>query len=198
MIYNSLDIIPIVLFFKIAETGNFSLLSDGNENLEILEEIWNRLFADHELKQKSTESLKMFTVQKEIAALKSDLQFVLGAIACLEFSFDQELIDRLKKLRYIIRTDSTEHYYEDLEFCFRASKGIKHKLKVFEDQLPKEKEAKESFEKFTIYDTMAFYTAVMGYDFDYNTITYSKFYAVKRQVDLKIKSLEKQHEQLTK
>lgn len=198
MTYKDLDFIPVVIFFKVADTGDFSLLSDENKDPEYLEELWNKLFSEHELRQKSTESLKMFTVQKEIAALKSDLNFVLGAIACLEFSFDQELIDRLKKLRYIIRTDTTEHYYEDLEFAYRASKGIKHKLKVFEDQLPKEQESKESFEKFTIYDTMAFYTSVMGYDFEYNTVTYSKFYAIKRQVDLKIKSIEKQNEQLTK
>lgn len=198
MTYDSLDIIPVVIFFKIAETGDFNLLSNENTDPAFLETIWNRLFEEHETRQKSTESLKMFTIQKEIAALESDLKFVLGAISCLEFSFDQELIDRLKKLRYIIRTDSTENYYEDLQFAFRASKGIQQKLKVYKDQLPKEKEAIESFEKFTIYDTMAFYTSVMGYDFDYNTVTYSKFYAVKRQVELKIKSIEKQNEQSTK
>jgi len=55
--------------------------------------------------------------------------------------------------------------------------------------LPKETEKGT----FTIDDVMASYSLILGFDFDYNFISYTKFYALQNQVNAKIKALEKQN-----
>ena len=188
MIYDSLTKIPIVIFFEIAETGNLKLLTDEEIADDVLLEIWTKLLKEHESKQKSKESDKLQKIHNEISALECEYEFVLGAIYCLGFEFDQELIDRLKKLRYIVRTDSTENYYQDLEFIQRASSGFGTKINTLRSMLPKQDENKQSGEKFSIYDTIASYTRILGPDFNYNEMTYYKFYAIQKQVHIKIES----------
>lgn len=191
MIHNVLNKIPIVLFFEIAETGNFSLLSDEITDLEELEKIWLQLYNEHELKQKDAESDNTFKLHVEISALEIQLKYVLGAVVSLGFDYDQELIDNLKSLRYIVKTDSNESYYESLEFIQRAASGIKIKIRHLKSMLPpekKEEQNQKNKEKFSIYDTIASYTRIMEYDVDYETLAYAKFYAIQKQVHLKIES----------
>lgn len=188
MIYNSLDNIPIIIFFKIAETGDFYLLSDEVSDSDKLESIWISLIKEHEERQNRKESDKVFKMQLEIAALEVEYEFVSGAIYSLGFEKNNELIEMLKKLRFIVRTDSTENYYNDLEFIQRASKSFELKINHIKSMMPKQEESKTENNKFSIYDTMASYTRIMGYDFDYETVSYSKFYAIQKQVHLKIES----------
>lgn len=188
MIYNSLDSIPIIIFFKIAESGDFSLLSNEDSDIEKLEEIWLDLIKQHEERQNTKETDKFFKMQLEIAALEVEYEFVSGAIYSLGFEKNDELIEMLKKFRFIVRTDSTENYYNDLEFIQRASKSFELKMNHIKSMMPKADESKEKNNKFSIYDTMASYTRIMGYDFDYETVSYSKFYAIQKQVHLKIES----------
>lgn len=192
MIFDSLDKIPVVIFFKIAETGDFTLLTDEEIEIEKLEEIWLKLFKEHESKNKTKESEKEFRLDTEISALESEYKFVLGAVYSLGFERDDELIEMLKKLRYIVKTDSTDSYYDSLEMIQRASSGFNLKISNLRSMLPKIDESKKDSEKLSIYDTMASYTRIMGYDFDYEKVSYSKFYAIQKQVHLKIESEIKQ------
>lgn len=190
-LYDSLKKIPIVLFFEIAETGDFSLLSDYETNPEILEQIWLKLYKEHESKQKDSESDKIQGLRNEISALELEYQFVLGSVYSLGFELDHELIDILKKLRFIVKTESSELYYESLEFIQRVASGFITKINHLKSMLPKEPEENEKQkpkEKFSIYDTIASYTRIMEYDLDYETLTYLKFYAIQKQVHLKIES----------
>lgn len=196
-LYNSLDIIPYKTFLKIAATGDFSLLSDTETNLEVLVPIWEKLFKEHLEYESTPESKKEFRITIDVESLETEHKFILGACDCLEFAMDDELIEILRGKRYKLRTDTTENYYYDLGMIKRFAKGLKIKINSLRAQLPKDEENEESHsvqhEKLTIDDVMAGYTMILGYDFDYNTVTYTKFKAIKRQVNLKMKSVSEQN-----
>jgi hypothetical protein len=196
-LYNSLDIIPYKTFLKIASTGDFSLLSDTETNPEILVPIWEKLFKEHLEFESTPESKKEFRITIDVESLETEYKFILGACDCLEFAIDDELIEILRGKRYKLRTDTTENYYSDLGMIKRFAKGLKIKINSLRAQLPKDEESEESHsvqhEKLTIDDVMAGYTMILGYDFDYNTVTYTKFKAIKRQVNLKMKSVAEQN-----
>lgn len=196
MIYDSLDIIPYKTFLKISETGNFKLLSDTENNEQTLISIWEKLFQEHLDYESTPESKKEFRITIDVDSLESEYKFIFGACDCLAFAMDDELIEILRGKRYKLRTDNTENYYSDLEMIKRFAKGLKIKINSLKSQLPKE-ENEESHsiqhEQLTIDDVMAGYTMIVGYDFDYNTVTYTKFKAIKRQVSMKMKSISEQN-----
>ncbi len=195
-IYSSLDIIPYKTFLKISETGNFKLLSDTETNDQILISIWEKLFKEHMEYESTPDSKKEFRITIDLESLETEYKFVLGACDCLAFAIDDELIEILRGKRYKLRTDNTENYYSDLEMIKRFAKGLKIKINSLKSQLPKEENEESHIvqhEKLTIDDIMAGYTMIVGYDFDYNTITYTKFKAIKRQVNLKMKSVSEQN-----
>lgn len=197
MIFSSLDTIPYKTFLKIATTGDFSLLSDTETNLEVLVPIWEKLFKEHLEYESTPESKKEFRITNDVESLETEYKFILGACDCLEFAMNDELIEILRGKRYQLRTDNTENYYNDIAQIKRFAKGLKIKINSLRSQLPKDEEKEESYsvqhEKLTIDDVMAGYTMILGYDFDYNTVTYTKFKAIKRQVNLKIKSTSEQN-----
>lgn len=197
MTFTSLDTIYYKTFLKIASTGDFSLLSDTETNPEILIPIWEKLFKEHLEYESTPESKKEFRITIDVESLETEYKFVLGTCDCLEFAMDDELIEILRSKRYKLRTDNTENYYYDLSMIKRFAKGLKIKINSLRAQLPKDEEKEESHsvqhEKLTIDDVMAGYTMILGYDFDYNTVTYTKFKAIKRQVNLKIKSISEQN-----
>jgi len=197
MIYNSLDLIPYKTFIKIAETGNFYLLSDTETNNDVLVPIWESLFKEHLEYESTPDSKKEFRITIDVESLETEYKFILGACDCLEFAMDDGLIEILRGKRYQLRTDNTENYYNDLSMIKRFAKGLKIKINSLKSQLPKDEEKEESHsvqhEKLTIDDVMAGYTMIVGYDFDYNTVTYTKFKAIKRQVNLKMKSITEQN-----
>jgi len=196
MIYNSLDTIPHKTFLKIAATGDFSLLSDAEESLTILQIIWEKLFQEHLELDSTPESKREFRITLDVESLEMEHKFIVGACDCLEFDIDDELIEILKSKRYVIRTDNTENYYHDINQVKRFAKGLNIKIKTLKNQLPKEDSEENQplqHEKLTIDDIMCGYADIMGFDFDYNTVSYMKFRAIKRQVNKKMKQISEQN-----
>ena len=65
------------------------------------------------------------------------------------------------------------------------------KAKNIKKRLPK-KDSNSVSTKVSIDRVFAFYSSVLGYDFEYNTISVTKVLALKEQVDNKLKSIEDQ------
>lgn len=193
MIYDSLDTIPYKLFIKIATTNDFSLLSDTEKDLNVLEQVWSKLYDDHLKYDKSKDNKKVFRLSKEIEALQTQQKVVLIAISCLSFEYNEELVEILRQYGYTLRDENTEQYYDDLKRISREANSIKFKISVLSKQLPKQEDTKAEESEFTVDDVMASYTMIVGYDIDYNTVTYTKFHAIQKQVHLKIKSVEQQN-----
>lgn len=196
MIFKTLDTIPFKTFLNISETGDVSLLSDTETDKETLKSIWDNLFKEHLERESTPESKKEFRITLDVEALETEYKFIFGACDCLEFAKDDELIEILRGKRYQLRDDNTENYYHDISQIKRFAKGLKIKINALRSQLPKEENEESKtvqHEKLTIDDIMAGYTMIIGYDFDYNTVTYTKFHAIKRQVSLKMKSISEQN-----
>jgi hypothetical protein len=192
MIFKTLDTIPYKLFLNIVATDDYCLLSDNkDEDKNTLHEIWKQLYAQHEQRHKTPESLKNFDITKTVTYLEGQRKVIIMACESLSFDYDQDLIDLLNEYGYTFEADGTEQYYNELKRIFKESSGILFKINQLKKQLPKQTEDNE----YSIDDVMASYAAILGIDFDYNAITYTKFHAIQKQVHLKMKQIEAQRQQ---
>lgn len=190
MTYDSLDKIPYKLFFKIAETSDFSLLSDTEKDPDILKNIWELLYEEHLNRKASQQEKKTFRISKEIDSLEIKYKVTLLACEALKFAFDNDLVELLtKQYGFTLRTTDEVVYYQDIEKIERESKSFKVKIGVLSKLLPKEDQGQE----FNIDDVMASYCSILGFQIgDFNTITYTAFFGYEKQVHAKIDSIKKQ------
>lgn len=191
MIYDSLDIIPYKLFVRITETGDISLLSDEETSIEVLKETWDKLYDDHLSKNQTSESKKIFKLSKSIDELLALNKVVLMACASLRFEFNQELYDIIIGFGYQLSITDTETYYSDIDRIDRESNAYVIKAEFYKQMLPDQPENEKS--EYGIDDVMASYSLILGFDFDYNLVTYTKYHALQNQVNAKIKSIQKQN-----
>lgn len=191
MIYDSLDIIPFKLFKKVAETGNFLLLStDSNTDSEQLSAIWDRMHEEHLSKNQTTESKKIFKLNKNIDELIATQKTIVIACGCLEFDFDQDMYDIVTSYGFKISLESTEAYYSDLDKILRESNAFIIKAEYYKGMLPEEKKENEEF---SVDDVMASYSAILGYSIGkHNEVTYTEYYSHEKSVNAKIDSIKSQ------
>jgi hypothetical protein len=190
MIYDSLDILPYKIFLKIIDTGNVSLLTDEKIDENVLVLLWKTLYEEHLDKNESVDFKKSFFLTKEIDFFTQKKAIVLMCCDSLRFCFDQDLLDLLKELGHEVRTLDTETFLTDLIQVEREAKVYDEKITVLQNRLPKSNKENNS----NIDDVMASYSSILGFDFDYNTISYTKFYALNKQVLSKIKIFESQNQ----
>lgn len=188
MIYDSLDTIPYKLFIKVAETGNFNLLSDTVTDPEALNDIWMKLYDEHLNQESNSEGKRVFRISKEIESLEMQLKIVLMSCEALKFDVYDEIVERLVQLGYKLRCDN-ENYYKDIEQIERESNALKIKMKTLSALLPKSDENK----KYNVDDVMASYCTILGFHIgDFNTITYTAFFGYEKQANAKIKAIKEQ------
>lgn len=188
MIYDTLRKLPKVVQVEILETGDITLLNPENENIEIekLLAIWDNLQEQFNEKYNKQESSKIFNVYKEIEYLDKKYNIIRYAVEALEFDQHQQLINMLHEYGYKL---TKENYNEDLKRIHRESEGIITKIKHFLNMLPKKKETSQN--DTTIIDNMAAYSSILGYDFDFYTISVEKYHALEPIIKKKIDAIEK-------
>ena len=170
MVYDSLDILPIKLFYKIAASGDHSLLSDEGTDTEAL---WEQLTEAYKKYDKSSTE----KILKEIELLDVKYKLALYGIHILKFDFRQDVVDALNEQGYNIDRNSI---WEDLERVEKEAEGLLIKIERLEKKLPK-----GTVELDRVFASFA---TILGYDVgDYNKISVTKFYALKEQVDIKAK-----------
>jgi len=182
MIYD-LDTIPYKLFLKIAKTGDVSLLSDTETDLEKLGAIWAEMIEQHGTGSETAE--KELRLKKNIDFLKFQYKIVLMCCESLRFDWHDGLVALLKSYQYTIRNTDTETYYNDIERIEREAEALKLKIASLEKLMPK------SENKYTIDDVMASYCVILGINIgDFNKVTYSAFHGFERQVNAKCEALK--------
>lgn len=192
MTYSSLDTIPYKLFLKISETGNISLLSDSENNLDTLSEIWERIYDEHLNNNHSPEADRVFKLSKDIDGILTKHKVVILACETLRFDWDDEVVELVRGFRYTLRNTDSETYYSDIERIEREANGYILMANRLKEQLPKEKE--EGSGNYSIDDVMASYCAILGYPIGkFNEVTYTEYHAHQKSVNDKIKSIEKQN-----
>lgn len=190
MIYDSLEIIPYKIFMRIVEDNSLIHLLSSNkeEDKELLQKIWNDLFQEYTAISPEKEEMKLLQLEKEIAFIECKHKGIMVALTALDFDYNQELVDIILSYGYKL---SKETYYEDLKRIEREASALEMKAKNIKKRLPK-KDSNSVSTKVSIDRVFAFYSSVLGYDFDYNTISVTKVLALKEQVDNKLKSIEDQ------
>lgn len=189
MIYKSLRILPMITYIDIIDTGDITLLSDENNDIDVLYPIWEKLHDDYQEKYNQQGSKKVFQLAKEISFLENKYITINYAVEALKFDVHQELIDMLIEYGYQLRIDN---YIDDLSRIERESKGIISRIKMLKNILPKANENKKDNTSIIV-NLMASYSAVLGYDFDFYTISVDKFHSLEYQVKQKIIAIEKQN-----
>lgn len=194
MIYDSLEILPYKIFMRIVENPTLiNLLStDKNYDKSELLVVWNSLFEEYKELSPEKEEIKLLNLKKEIEFLECKHKAIAVALSALDFDYSQELVDILLGYGYKL---TKENYDDDLKRIQRESEGLLMKAKNIKKRLPKS-DANSVSTKVSIDRVFAFYSSVLGYDFDYNTVSVTKVLALKDQVDSKLKSIEKERENL--
>ena len=179
MIYKSLRTLPMVICVEIMQTGDYSLLSDEETDID-LEDLWN----DLESKLPTEKDSKVFDVSKEVTFLENKYVFINSSCEALLFDKHTILIEKLKEYGYKL-TDV--NYHNDLDRISKQSEGILIQISQLKNTLPKVDPNKEES---TIIDVMANYMAIIG-DFDFYTCSVEKFYSLEKAVKAKIEAMSK-------
>jgi hypothetical protein len=178
----------MVTFIEIIDSEDLSLLSDEETPIEELVAIWEELYKEYQEKYNKLNSNKVFNLDKEIEYLDKKYLEIKLIVEALKFDVNQKLIAILRNYGYRFRD---EFYNEDLERVERESKGIIQKINQLKQGLPKVDESKTDTQDNSIINLMAGYSSVLGYDFDYYTISVEKFKSLENQVKQKIAAIEK-------
>lgn len=187
MIYNSLEILPYKTFFKIVDSQDVSLLKNGAEAEEKdLKELWESLLKEYNEISPEKEEMNLLRVKRDIEAIECKYKAIQVSLSALDFHYDDELMEILKSYGYKL---TKENYYDDLKRISRESEALLMKSANIKKKLPKV-DANSASTKVTIDRLFAFYSSVLGFDFDYNTISVTKVLALKEQVQSKVKPQE--------
>ena len=190
MIHKTLRTLPMVTLIEIIDSGDVSLLSDEVVPIEELMSIWETLFEDYKNRFDSANTRKILNLSKEIEYLEQKYLIVKMCLEALKFDNNDEVISILNDNGYSF---DVANYYDEIQRIDRESKGIEQKISLFKSQLPKQSEDQQkSNQSNSIINVMAGYSAVLGFDFDYYTISVEKYYSLEKQVKSKIEAIEKQ------
>lgn len=190
MIYDSLDILPIKLYYRIDASNEVKLLALNEEVEENnLVSLWAKLKAEFTELDKSDTSKKIFRLSKQISDLEATYHAVLMSCESLGFEYDEKLIQVIRDYGFKFDDTNTKTYYDSIEKVIREAKSYVVKINRLKDQLPKNNDNSKSV---SLDEIMAGYSNTLGFDFDYNSISCTKFFALKNQVANKLKAIEKQ------
>lgn len=192
MIYNSIDTLPVKLFYRIQETGDFSLLNPkGKNHSEDLPALFDQLTDSFNKIDKGSSYDSEFFLQKEIAHLEAKKKFCIVGIEILRFELIPEVKEEIEKaLNIRIRTNVTNYYYKDLERADYKVADLDKKINVLKKQL-KSKNSNEG-PATSIDDLLASISTILGVSFDFNTISCTTYLAYKRQTESKINAQQDQ------
>lgn len=183
MTYDSPDIIPAKIYFKILETGEVELLSTEIKKFDKLIEIWEKINEEYVSENKKQKQDKSFDLYKRIESLSAKFEAIKLSVMVLKYQDDQELKDLLLKYGYKFSDDEEK----DLDRILRESESLQIKIENLRNQLPKvDNKKKLSFD-----ETVMSYAAFTGSGFiDTNKITLTQYDALINIGNQKMKALE--------
>ena len=189
MIYKTLRKIPMITFIEIIDDMDVTRLSDEETCVEELASIWESMYQEYQDKYNNKNSNKVFSLSKEIDFLEKKYVVIKCAVEALKFDVHHELIDMLLDFGYSF---SKQNYNDDLLRVERECEGIVQKINQLKNNLPKQEKSNNDSAG-TIINVMASYSSVLGYDFDFYTVSVEKFYSLENQVKQKVAAIEKQN-----
>jgi len=187
-LYDSADVIPAKLYFKIVANIELITLLSSEELSEVeLVDIWSKIHEDDIESSNDEKTSKIVNISKQIENLASKYESIKLAVFFLEKLMveDKELINLLKKHHYKFTGDLKK----DLEVIKRESQAIELIIKRLQKKLPQQNE--ENSSKSTLDENILSYGIITGLGFiDTNAITLSQYRALVSTGNQKIKALE--------
>jgi hypothetical protein len=193
MIYDSYDIIPIKIFFKIEQTKDVTLLdTKKKKSKKILSVIWDNIKEQRELSNNSKKDKKVLNLSKEIEVLFNKYEatrfavFVLQKKRAFKLENDAELINLLKNYGYTLHLNN---YDKHLTQIYNENEELIKKIEDLRNELP---EVEEDQTTTTLEKIVLSYSVVLGLGFvDVNTMTCAQYDAHILLGNEKLKSLQK-------
>ena len=189
-IYNSLDTLPVVTFFKVMETSDYSLLNPNKEKIteEELMKVWEDLYNEFQDRDDNQANKKVFRITKELQVLSLKYNIIQMCIDALLFDYNEEAIKILKQHGYRVKKES---YNSDLEKAQRYSKGILAQIELLKQQLPKLPEKEDNS---NINDVLAGFATKVAVG-KHNEVTCSEYLSYKKLIS---KIIQQQEEEVRK
>lgn len=196
MIYDSLDKLPIVLYYRLLETNNLQLLIKKSTDISELDlqDIWEELQLEFQDLDDNHLSKKTFNLTKQYNIYILRHQLVSNYIELLTVEYNEEYISELKKYGFHA---TKENYLEKIEVFRNEVQGFLIRANHFKAQLPKNVDDNES--NISIEEVLASFTNVLGYSIgNFMKITCREYFSFKKIVLTKIKQQEKELQNIKK
>lgn len=173
--YNSCNVLPLKIFYEIAETGNVKLLGEGDVNK--LTDTWEEILLEYGEIDSNTNIKDTFDKVIQVSVKAAVYVEVNAMLLYLkEVDYKQEYIDRLAELGYKI--DGKE-YIKNIEANERKVKNIFTKIQF----LKKDLEQNQSVKKTSSFDeSMAWISANLNF-WPPDDITVTRFIQLKKQIN---------------
>lgn len=153
MIYDSLETLPVLAFYKVGSTGNLGLLQNKVKRKNRLSEI-QLLELFTRLQDEFTEGLTnlnfdssdevRFIAIREYEKLNVKQNGIFMAVELLKIEVNEEAIEYLKSEGLTVDISKTENYFKSLESISRRGLMINDQKKQLEETNLKVKEYKNS------------------------------------------------------
>ena len=194
--YKSLDTIPYKTFIKIIDTGVVYHISNEDKDQEdfTIDEIekftstWDLIYKAYLELAPNEEDRKLLNTKREIEFFETKHKLIIMCCDCLKFEWNDEIVALLRGFGY--QLNDNKNYITEIEIIEREAEALLVKCDRFIKMLPQDKDDNSNKSKGGIDDMLASFSAILGIDFDYNTISFTKTMALKKQVEAKIKQLD--------
>ena len=176
MIY-SIETLPIVLFSKIAETNNLSLLSDENLSNEKLDEIWNKIREDYQKYEKNPTALKTKMLKEELLKENGRYQTIITALEALKYGEDADMLKILKEYGYSLNGS----FKDGLDVIVKQVENLKNKILRIDRELQSLLDTGN--DETSIYEILANINVALGGVFDIKTVTVIEYIFYKKSLN---------------
>src|SRR5690554_6114582 len=194
MIYDSLDKLPVVLYYRIIETNNLKLLIKKTTNIseEELQNLWDKLHLEFQELDNSFLLKKIFNLQKYYNIYLLKYHLINNYINLLSIEYNEEYISEINRACFKI---NKENYSDRLYKIRNEVEGLLIKTNHFKGQISKTDTTNN--ENISIEDILSIFSSVLGYHLgSYMKITCREYSSIKKQVNIKIKHQEKELQNL--
>ncbi len=128
----SLETIPMILFSKIIQNKDLSLLTNEKEmSEEKLQELWNNIREDYTKHEDSLKNKKIDELKRKISKESGKYQTIIMALEVLKYGSDDDMLKIIESYGYRIVGD----YYSGLEQVYKQVANLKNKIEGLQKEL---------------------------------------------------------------
>ena len=184
--YNSCNVLPLKIFFDIAESGNVKLLLITKKKLDqsILSDAWEFILLEYSELDNNMMLQNTFDKTNQIAINAAKYIEVNAMLLYLqEVEYNKEYVDRLKELGYNVRD---KNYIIDIELNQRKVNHIITRIKILQNDIDKYKDEKN---KSSFDQSLAWISANLNF-WPPDDITVTRYLKLKKQITERQKQIK--------